>query len=375
MSIKMINPNDANEPFLKELEDAATSVIRSGSYILGPEVAVFEKQMADYLGVRYAIGVSSGTDALLAALMAYGIGPGDEVICPSFTFFATAGSIARSGATPVFVDILKDCFTIDPQAIRAAITKKTKAIMPVHLFGQSSDMDAIMSIASEHDLIVIEDACQAIGASVDSSMIGAIGNVGCFSFFPTKNLGGFGDSGLIVTNEDSTAERLIAARNHGSKVRYFHDFVGGNFRIDTIQAALLSVKLKYLPEQEAARRRHAQIYADVFKDLGLNEEVISPPKEVRGRHVYNQYTIRIHNNKRSALFEHLSAHGISSAIYYPLPLHQQACFTSRNSASHTMNETELAASEVLSLPISSEVADEDIAVVASEIVAFSRQQF
>lgn len=372
MSIAMINPSEANKLFLKDLEDAAIKVIRSGKYILGPEVEIFEREIATYLGVKHAIGMSSGTDALLAAFMAYGIGPGDEVICPSFTFFATAGSIVRCGATPVFVDILKDCFTIDPEAIRKAITKRTKAIMPVHLFGQSSDMDSIMAIAKESGLVVIEDACQAIGSSINGAMVGTIGDVGCYSFFPTKNLGGVGDSGLIVTNDDSIAGKLVAARNHGSKVRYFHDFVGGNFRIDTLQAALLSVKLKHLPEQEAARKRHAQNYYKIFKYTRLNEDVISTPKEVRGNHIYNQYTIRVHDNKRDELMAHLNKLGIGSAIYYPLPLHKQVCFTSSNSIHHDMKETDLAAQEVLSLPISAEVSDADIDTVAAEIVAFSK---
>lgn len=370
MSISMINPGEANKAFLKDLEDAAIKVIRSGKYILGPEVEVFEREIATYLGVKHAIGMSSGTDALLAAFVVYGIGPGDEVICPSFTFFATAGSIVRCGATPVFVDVLKDCFTIDPQAIRKAITKRTKAIMPVHLFGQSSDMDSIMTIAKESKLIVIEDACQAIGASINNSMVGTIGDVGCFSFFPTKNLGGVGDSGMIVTNDDRTAEKLLAARNHGSKVRYFHDFVGGNFRIDTLQAALLSVKLKHLPQHEEARRRHAKIYQKVFKHLISNVKALSYPNEPRGKHTYNQYTVRVHNNKRDELMSYLSKLNIGTAIYYPLPLHRQVCFTKENSRFLDMTETDIASKEVLSLPISSEVSDSDVESVAMAIADF-----
>lgn len=367
----MIDTKNANSAFLSELEDAAVKVIRHGKYILGPEVDLFEKEVASYLGVKHAIGMSSGTDALLAALMAFEIGCGDEVICPSFTFFATAGAIARTGAIPVFVDISNKCFTINTDAIRKAITKKTKAIMPVHLFGQCADMIEIMNIAKEYNLVVIEDACQAIGAVIDGAMAGTTGDVGCYSFFPTKNLGGLGDSGLVVTNQDSIAEKLKAARNHGSKTRYYHDFIGGNFRMDTMQAAMLSVKLKHLPSQNITRAEHAKIYNDIFLDMKMDESVVSWPRQVRGVHTYNQYTLRIHKN-RDKLIQNMSDLKIGSAIYYPLPLHEQICFTNKNSVCHTMNETDLAAKEVLSIPISYEITNSDIEAVASAIVACSK---
>lgn len=367
MTIQMIDPVKANEAFLKDLEDAACEVIRSGKYILGKPVEIFEEQISKYLNVKHAIAVSSGTDALLMALMVYNIGPGDEVICPSFTFFATAGSIARVGAKPVFVDIRNDCFTLNVEEVRKAISSKTKAIMPVHLFGQSADMQAIMELAKEHNLIVIEDACQAIGAELNNEKVGVIGNVGCFSFFPTKNLGGIGDSGLIVTNHDDIADKLKACRVHGSKVRYYHDFIGGNFRIDTIQAAFLSVKLKYLPDQEADRAYNAITYYDYFLNNYVDPLLLSLPQQVRGKHVYNQYTVRVHHGHRDRLMNYLTSKNIFTAIYYPLPLHKQKCFNENNSRHLSMTETDLAAEEVLSLPISSEVSRPSIIEVASTI--------
>ncbi len=366
MNIPILNPQKANEPIQQELEEAALRVLRSGQYILGKEVSDFEQQIAEYLGCKYAVGMSSGTDALLASLMALDIGPGDEVICPSFTFFATAGSISRVGATPVFVDIQRDCFTISPADIIKNISPRTKAIIPVHLFGQSADMDAINEIADKHGLYVIEDACQAIGASLGSKKVGTIGTVGTYSFFPSKNLGGFGDSGLVTTNFESIYQKLLSIRNHGSKVRYYHDTVGANFRIDAIQAALLGVKLKHLPKDETLRVRNARLYNENIK----NPKVTTPPV-CRGVHTYNQYTIRVHGGARNSLQSTLQDAGIGTGIYYPLPLHKQVCFTPENSiCSQSMSETDFAATEVLSLPISSEITEEQIEYICEKINAF-----
>ena len=318
----MLNPVLGNSKIIKEIELASIEVIRGGRYILGDQVKEFEKSCAEHLGCKYAIGVSSGTDALLLSLMAMGIGPGDEIICPSFTFFATAGSIARVGAKPIFVDILPDCFTIDPESIKKSITKKTKAIIPVHLYGQCADMLNIKKIAENYNLKIIEDAAQAIGACFNVRMAGTWGDVGCFSFFPSKNLGGFGDSGLITTNDDELNYKIRCLRVHGGEQQYYHKYIGGNFRIDTIQAAMLNIKLKYLKEFEDARKFNAQFYQENLKDIFW----CKMPQEVRGKHTWNQFTICIKNDLRDEFKKYLESQEIASAIYYPLPLHKQECF-------------------------------------------------
>jgi len=352
MKVRMLDPIQGNAKFQRELEEAAIRVLRSGKYILDEEVKVFEEACAKYLGVKYAIGMSSGTDALIAALLALRIEPGDEIICPSFTFFATAGAIARIGAIPVFVDIRPDCFTIDYELIEKAITCKTKAIIPVHLFGQPADMNSINNIAQQYELSVIEDACQAFGAALDGRKVGSLGQIGCFSFFPSKNLGGFGDGGLAVTNNDMIAHNLRMARNHGmGSELYHHEFIGGNFRLDAIQAALLNIKLKYLDEIAAHRGLHAAFY-----DATLNNTKLILPQRIRGEHVWNQYTVRLRDGNRNQVKEALAIAGVSSAVYYPKPLHCMHCFNKNFSSDRpSLFETQLAAQEVLSLPIAAEL--------------------
>lgn len=361
MKVPLLDPRLNNESCIEELEAAASSVLRSGQYILGQRVEDFESQISTYLNVDHAIGVSSGTDALLLSLMALDIGPGDEVICPSFTFFATAGSIVRVGATPVFVDIQPDCFTCDPSSIESAITSKTKAIIPVHLFGQSADMTRISAIAKKYSLFVIEDAAQAIGCELNGIKVGRIGDIGCFSFFPSKNLGGFGDAGLVTTNDSNLASKLRTLRVHGGKDRYFHDAVGGNFRIDALQAALLSVKLPYLNNQELRRWENSCMYETLLKNSGF-----ILPKEVRGKHVYNQYTIKV-PKKRDELQKYLAKKGIASGIYYPLPLHKQKCFQHLVPGDIDLPVTDGIAKTCLSLPIASELTVEQLIYVSNTL--------
>lgn len=338
-----------NEPMLEELLEAAHRVIRSGRYILGPEVESFEHEIADFLGVDHAIGVSSGTDALLVALMSLGIGPGDEVITTPYSFFATAGCIARVGATPVFVDIDFETFNLDVGRVATAITDRTRAIVPVHLFGQPCDMEALWSVACAHDLPIIEDAAQAIGAKSSVGPVGRLGVFGCFSFFPSKNLGGFGDAGLLTTTDAELAEKARMIRSHGSKPKYHHAIVGGNFRLDALQAALLRVKLHGLEAWTKRRRAHADRYDAAFLGAELPAAVLGPPRRRAEGHIYNQYVIR--TSHRDALRAHLRQEGIETAIYYPIPLHLQECFATLGYRPGSMPEAERASLESLALPI------------------------
>jgi len=359
MKVPLLDPARGNAPIVEELEAAASRVIRGGKYILGVEVEEFEKACAALIGVKHAIFVSSGTDALIVSLMALGIGPGDAVGCPSFTFFATAGAVARLGAVPVFVDVLPDCLTMNPNELYdvSNVLDGMKAIIPVHLFGQCADMEALRSFSKATHVRIIEDACQAIGASWEPcSMAGATGDLGCFSFFPSKNLGGFGDGGLVTTQDDELASRVRSLRVHGSRETYFHDEVGGNFRGDALQAALLSVKLRYLPKYEAARKRHAFIYL-----AQVDNPLITMPPVVRGKHVWNQFTVRVADGRRDALKAFLANRGVASAIYYPLPLHEQKCFIKQYG---TWPQSELASRECLSIPVAAELWDEEIQYVA-----------
>lgn len=370
-----------------ELEDAVVRVAASQVCILGPEVDALERELEAYLGVKHAIGVSSGTDALLMAFMALQCGPGDEVIVPTFSFFATAGCVSRTGATPVFVDVDPVTMNIDPTAVRAAITPRTKAIVPVHLFGQSADMDAIMAIGNEHGIAVIEDAAQAIGTQDrHGRRVGSIGMMGCFSFYPTKNLGAFGDAGLITTNDDALATHLRQLRNHGMEPRYYHGFIGGNFRIDAMQAAVLRVKLPHLPSWHAARRRNASLYEQLFLEAGLAEapgrtrfdegNTILLPKMVHAdtghadHHIVNQYTIRSAN--RDALRAGLQAEGIGSEIYYPVPFHRQACYASLHCHDADFPVSNALADTVLSVPIFPELMPEQIHTVVETIARIER---
>jgi len=365
-----------------DVRRAVDEVMESQYFILGPKVEELEKQVAAYSDVTHAVGVSSGTDALLAALMAADVQPGDEVITSPFTFFSTAGVIARLGARPVFVDIDPVTYNIDPGKIEAAATPRTKALIPVHLFGQSADMDPIMDTARKHNLIVIEDAAQSIGAEYKGKKAGSIGHIGIFSFFPSKNLGGFGDGGMVVTQDDALHEKLRMLRVHGSKPKYYHKIVGGNFRLDALQAAILLVKLKHLDAWSKKRRENAAAYDAKFAASGLPESGhISTPVPVykasgdTNHHIYNQYTIRTTDpGHRDTLRAFLGESGIGTEIYYPLPLHLQECFRDLGYKKGDFPISEEAAASVLSLPIYPELTEEQQDYIVQKIVEFFKTQ-
>ncbi len=344
---------------------AVQAVLDSQQFILGPDVKALESAVASYCGCKAAVGMSSGTDALLAALMTLNIGAGDEVITTPYTFFATAGSIWRAGARARFVDIRPDTFNIDPAGIESAVTEQTKAIMPVHLFGQTADMDPILEIARRHNLCVVEDAAQAIGAKYKGRPAGSMGTMGCFSFFPSKNLGGLGDGGMVTTQDEALAEKLRLCRNHGAQQRYFHQWVGGNFRLDTLQAAGLLVKLPHLDGWSAKRRQNAALYDSL---LGECPQVVCPAVLPENESIFNQYVIRA--PRRDELAAHLTANGIGNAIYYPLSLHQQECFRDLGYKPGDFPESEKAAATSLALPIYPELTEEQIRYVAETIVKF-----
>ena len=354
-----------------EVRMAIDRVCESQVFILGPEVNACEREIASFCGASHAIGVSSGTDALLVALMAAGVGPGDEVVTSPFTFFATAGVIARLGARPVFVDIETDSFNLDPQEIEDKLSARTRAILPVHLFGRCANMDALMEIAKQHRLTVIEDAAQSIGAKDDQGRCaGAIGDIGCFSFFPSKNLGAFGDGGMVVTQDPKLAETLRVLRVHGGKPKYYHKQVGGNFRLDALQAAVLRVKLRYLPLWTAGRRQNAMRYRELFAHAGLSRHVIVP-QDVPG-HIYNQFVIRC--AERDALQAFLRERNIETEIYYPVPLHLQECFAQLGYRKGQFPRAEAAAAEVLALPIYPELSEEQQGYVVDQVCEFYWQQ-
>jgi dTDP-4-amino-4,6-dideoxygalactose transaminase len=345
-----------------EIRAAIDGVLESQYFILGPEVEALEREVAAYSHCQYGIGVSSGTDALLVALMALGVGSGDEVITTPYTFFATAGAIARLGARPVFVDIDPLTYNIDPAGIEAVITPRTRAIIPVHLYGQMADMDPIMAIAQQHGLAVIEDAAQAIGAEYHGRRAGSIGQMGCFSFFPSKNLGGFGDAGMVTTNDPDLAARLRLLRGHGAQPKYYHQLLGGNFRLDAIQAAVLRVKLRHLDTWTAARQQNAARYRELLADAPLQ----LPFDAGYGRHIYNQFVIR--SERRDALMAHLKAHQIGTEIYYPLPMHLQTCFSDLAYQQGAFPQSEAAAQETLAIPIYPELGEEQQAAVVEAIL-------
>lgn len=349
-----------------ELKSAVLEVLASQHFILGPKVEQCEKSIAAYSECSYGIGVSSGTDALLACLMAENIGPGDEVITTPYTFFATVGAIARVGATPIFVDIDPTTYNLDPSLLAAKITKKTRAIIPVHLYGQMADMDPIMLLAQEHGLVVIEDAAQAIGAEYKGRRAGSIGHYGCFSFFPSKNLGACGDAGMIVTNDAPRAEKLKCLRGHGSKPKYHHRMVGGNFRLDAIQAAVVSAKLPHLDQWTKARQHNAARYDQLFQQAELP---IGLPATKQSRHIFNQYIIRLSN--RDELQAHLKKQGVGTEVYYPVPMHIQECFAHLGYSAGSFPESERAAKETLALPIYPELTDEAADWVVACIGAFT----
>jgi dTDP-4-amino-4,6-dideoxygalactose transaminase len=352
-----------------EIRPAIDRVLESQQCINGPEVGQLEKEVARYCGCKHGVGVSSGTDALLVALMALDVGAGDEVVTTPFTFFATAGCIARLGARPVFVDIDPATFNIDPAKIEAAITPRTKAIMPVHLFGQCADMDPIMDIARRRGVPVIEDAAQAIGSEYQGKRAGSIGDIGCFSFFPSKNLGAVGDAGACTTNDDALAKRLLKLRGHGAEVKYYHDEVGGNFRLDTIHAAVLSVKLKYLDQWTAARRANAEFYTKAIEADPVLRSVITPPPVVQSRHIFNQYVIRTRD--RDGLKDYLKRNQIGTEIYYPVSMHMQKCFAYLGHPPGDFPHSEEAARTSLAIPIYPELSEAQKQHVVDTLAAFA----
>lgn len=354
---------------LGEIEHGMFKVLRSSHFILGSHVEELEAKVAHCCGTEFAVGVSSGTDALLVSLMALGVGAGDEVITTPFTFFATMGSILRTGARPVFVDIDADTFNISPGKIEQAITGKTKAILPVHLYGQCADMDPIFELAERRSLPVIEDAAQAIGAEYKNRKAGSLGHAGCFSFYPTKNLGGFGDGGMVTVSSQGFRDKIISLRNHGSRSRYMHDAVGGNFRLDAMQAAVLSAKIEHLQAWNDKRRANAANYQSLFEQSGLSS-IVKTPIEKTGRHVYHQYVIRVWESKRNELMNFLKEKGIGTAIYYPVPLHLQSCIEHMGYQQGDFPIAEKAAGETLALPISHEVTFDQQEYVVSAIKKF-----
>lgn len=346
-----------------EVEKEVIDVMRSGSYILGKHNKAFEQEMADFIGVGYSVALNSGTDALHLALRALDIGPGDEVITVAFTFVATTEAIGIVGAKPVFVDIDPDTFNMDADLIEEKITPKTKAILPVHLYGQPCDMDKIMTIAKKHNLHVIEDCCQAIGAEFKGKKVGSFGDIGCFSFYPTKNLGTMGDGGLAVTNSEALKNRMVALRNHGGAVRYYHDEIGVNSRLDEIQAAILRVKLPYINDWNKARRAHAAFYNELFKDA----KNIETPKEIDNVYaVYHQYTIKVSN--RDEVHKMLQEAGIGAMIYYPVPLHLQKVHSYLGLKEGLLPHTERDTKMVMSLPMFAEITEEEQRTVAKTVI-------
>lgn len=344
-------------------------IYESQLFILGKRVEEFERDFAVYCGTKHAVGVSSGTDALLEALMVLGIGAGDEVIVPAYSFFATAGVVSRLGATPVFADIDLTDYNIDPAAIEAKLTSRTKAIMPVHLYGQAAAMDEILALAEGRGIAVIEDAAQAVGCDYNGRRIGSIGTMGCFSFFPSKNLGAFGDAGAITCQDDELAQRLMDFRVHGMRPKYVHHYVGGNFRIDALQAAMLHIKLPLLESWHEGRRRNAAVYLRLFAEAGLTERVLLPRELPGRRHIYNQYVVRFPEGRetRDRVIEHLRAASIGCEVYYPLTLPQQECFRGVPGASDRYPNSETAAAQTLAIPVFPELREEQIAEVVREI--------
>ncbi|MEM6910848.1 MAG: DegT/DnrJ/EryC1/StrS family aminotransferase [Verrucomicrobiota bacterium] len=393
MAVPLFDARQQNALLRSEISEAMSRVVESGRFILGEEVEAFEKECADYIGVKHAVGVSSGTDAILAALMALDIGPGDEVICPAFTFFSTAGCVARLGATPVFADVSPESFNVTAASLRPHFTERTKAVIPVHLFGQACSMREIVALCREHEVALIEDAAQAIGATFEGQQVGGFGDLGAFSFFPTKNLGGFGDGGLVTTNDGDLAARLRRLRLHGMEPKYYHQEIGGNFRLDPLQAAVLRVKLGSLDDYTERRKTNANFY---HKNLS-HSATSRPPSRIQGHEnsivreedaiilpsvhpgctpVWNQFTIRIPGKgKRDQLREFLTGRGIGCEVYYPVPLHQQECFRGASLPGVSLPASEQVAREVLSLPIFPELTEEMRSDVVAVLHDFSAGAF
>ncbi|MCX6893252.1 MAG: DegT/DnrJ/EryC1/StrS family aminotransferase [Verrucomicrobiota bacterium] len=381
MKVPLLDLKAQYAPIRAEIEAVMAEVMESQHFILGPQVQKCEEAIAGYSACAYGVGVSSGTDALLICLMTEGIGPGDEVITTPYTFFATAGSIARAGAKPVFVDIDPTSYNLNASEIESKITPRTRAIIPVHLYGQMADMDAVMEVAQRHRLLVIEDAAQAIGAEYKGRRAGSIGHYGCFSFFPSKNLGAAGDAGMVVTQDPTRAENLIRCRTHGSKPKYYHKVIGGNFRLDTLQAAVVAAKLRHLDNWTSARQRNAERYNLLFQESGLpiadssryesggnQSACVFLPKVVTDRHIFNQYVIR--TTRRDQLKAALQEKGVGTEIYYPVPMHLQECFSYLGHAVGAFPKSEGAASETLALPIYPELTDQQARYVVKCIAEF-----
>jgi dTDP-4-amino-4,6-dideoxygalactose transaminase len=364
VTVPLLDLGAQYRPIRDELLGAITRVCDSQRFIMGSEVDALERELAAFLGIREAIAVSSGTDAILAVLMALGIGPGDEVVTSTYSFFATAGCIARVGATPVLVDIDPATCNIDPDAVRDAVSPHTKAIIPVHLYGLSADMDPILDVAREAGVPVVEDAAQAIGATYKGRKAGSMGAAGCFSFFPSKNLGAFGDGGLVTTNDSALAHELRLLRNHGAEPKYFHKRIGANFRLDALQAAVLRVKLPHLPAWTEARRANAARYDRLFAEAGLSGRVTLPIQPPDRHHIFNQYVIRV--PERDRVRAALADRGVATEIYYPVPFHLQECFAPLGYTRGDFPRAEAAADSTLALPIYGELsADQQAAVVAA----------
>lgn len=375
MPVPLLDVARGTTPLRDEILQAVAQVVDSGRFIHGPDVKKLEETVATMSGAKHAIACASGSDALLLALMALDVGPGDEVICPSFTFFATASAAWRLGAKPVFVDIESTTFNIDTRKIEEAITSATKAIIPVHLFGQCADMDEIMRLGKKHGIGVVEDAAQAIGAKYRGRGAGSIGQIGCFSFYPTKNLGGMGDGGLMTTNDDAIADKLRLLAAHGMSPRYYHKVVGINSRLDSIQAAILNVKIQHLDEWTRLRQENAERYFSLFTEAALQPKIGLPIELLECEHVWNQFTIRVPNGQRDALRAQLATAQVGTEVYYPVPLHQQECFRSLGYRDGSLPETERAAKEVLSLPIFPELtAAEQECVVRQIDAAFQNKK-
>ena len=369
MKVPLLDLVAQHQTIREDVMAVVTRVFDSQQFVMGAEVADFEREVGEYCHAKHAIGCASGSDALLLALMALGVGAGDEVITTSFTFFATASAVTRLGARPVFVDIAYDDFNLNVELLERAITPRTKAIMPVHLFGQCARMDVIADIAAKHNLPIVEDAAQAIGADFKGQRAGKMGAIGCFSFFPSKNLGGAGDGGLMTTEDDELAAKLRILRVHGMEPKYYHQVVGINSRLDALQAAVLRVKLRRLDDWSEARRANAARYEQWFAAAGV-EEIVLPKAHADSRHIYNQYTIRC--QRRDELKAHLQAAGIGTEVYYPVPLHLQECFAFLGGKLGDLPETEQAMRECLSLPIYAELTADQQQYVVEKIAEFYR---
>lgn len=368
--VPLLDVNRQYQTIRAEIAEAISAVCESGRFVFGPDCEKLETDLAAYCHAPHAVACASGSDALLLALMACDIGPGDEVLMPSYTFFATASAAWRLGAKPVFVDIDPVSFNLNPALVENLITARTKAIIPVHLFGQCADMNALAPVVRRHGLYVIEDACQAVGAELDGRRAGSLGAIGCFSFYPTKNLGGFGDGGALTATSAGLAERLKLLRAHGMQPRYYHHVVGLNSRLDTLQAAVLNVKLRYLDAWTALRQANAERYAELFTESGLDRVLTLPTAAKNCRHVWNQYVIRVPDGRRDTLRSYLSERKIGSEIYYPVPLHMQQCFRDLGYENGSLPESERAAEETLALPIFPELSAREQRTVVAAIGTF-----